>query len=719
MKTKKLLATLLAMVMVISTLPIFSIVASAATGTCGEGVSWDFNETTGTLTISGTGKMDDYTGGYGGYAPWHDYKNNITKIVVEDGVTSVGDYAFYSCTNSSLKEIIIANSVTDIGEGAFKFCIYTRYIQFSAAATVASTAFDSCVYANTNITYNTQCGDVASIVTRVYKSDNQNAPEITRAGYILEGWYTDEGCSTENVVVFPAKFSADTSLYANWEVDPDYDPNAPVHVHDWSYSLEGTDTIKATCNNTDTYCKNTDGGSLKLSAVEGVKYTGADVAPAKITNTFVESPNGIEIVYVYTKDGLKKKPIWAGEYTASVTIEGCTAQVLCQIEKGTFYSAPSAPQIDSYTETSLTIAVPDAEYACEYSIDGTSWQESPTFENLTSGEVYTFYARYAETDDRVASASSKVTKILFGETPEIQDSVGGMCTETISWTFKESTGILTISGTGAMPDYSTSYSGARPWDDYKSNIKKVVIEDGITYVGNYTLYYCSNLVDVIISPTVESVGTKVFYLCSGIKYISYRENIVMVDEALTSGVYVNTGADGYGYSVVFDDNVASTANTRIDIYKFYENSEAIISEPAAPVNGDYIFGGWYSDASCSDESKVEFPLEITENTRLYAKWNSPKPITIDSAEYSTATKKLTVSASFSKELQDSDCKILIAVYKGNEFVAVHIDDVKASEQYTFEELDEYDSYKVKVFCWESTENLRPLCDAVEKSVSTV
>ena len=78
-------------------------------------VTWKLQN--GTLTISGTGTMADYS-----YyqAPWNAYRDTIETVVIEDGVTSIGQYAFYACT--SLASITIPKSVTSIGEFAFNNC---------------------------------------------------------------------------------------------------------------------------------------------------------------------------------------------------------------------------------------------------------------------------------------------------------------------------------------------------------------------------------------------------------------------------------------------------------------------------------------------------------------------------------------------------------------------------------------------------------------------
>ena len=87
-------------------------------GSCGDGVSFTFVDGTKTLTISGTGKMYDYD--YPLIVPWQSYKEYITNIVIEDGVTSIGNMAFNDCTN--LISVLIGNSVATIGCWALANC---------------------------------------------------------------------------------------------------------------------------------------------------------------------------------------------------------------------------------------------------------------------------------------------------------------------------------------------------------------------------------------------------------------------------------------------------------------------------------------------------------------------------------------------------------------------------------------------------------------------
>ncbi|MDR0830534.1 MAG: leucine-rich repeat domain-containing protein [Prevotellaceae bacterium] len=63
---------------------------------------------------------------------------------------------------------------------------------------------------------------------------------------------------------------------------------------------------------------------------------------------------------------------------------------------------------------------------------------------------------------------------------------------------------LTITGTGNMPDYTSASS--TPWYSQRANIKTLIIEDGVTSIGNYTFNNCSSLTFVTIPNAVTSIG---------------------------------------------------------------------------------------------------------------------------------------------------------------------------------------------------------------------
>ena len=112
----KILSIILAVAMLLSIAPL-SLTASAASGTCGDNLTWTLNESTGKLTVSGTGDMYDWSSSF---APWYSYRSSIKSVTIGNGVTSIGDYAFSNCTN--LVSITIPESVTNIGNSVFAGC---------------------------------------------------------------------------------------------------------------------------------------------------------------------------------------------------------------------------------------------------------------------------------------------------------------------------------------------------------------------------------------------------------------------------------------------------------------------------------------------------------------------------------------------------------------------------------------------------------------------
>ena len=100
--------------------------------------SYDFDSSTGVVTISGTGALDDYTGTDSPFAG----NTKITNVVIEDGVTSIGDNMFNGCTG--LENVTIPSTVTYVGESAFEDCSSLTTITVPAGATYGDNAFNGC-----------------------------------------------------------------------------------------------------------------------------------------------------------------------------------------------------------------------------------------------------------------------------------------------------------------------------------------------------------------------------------------------------------------------------------------------------------------------------------------------------------------------------------------------------------------------------------------------
>ena len=84
-------------------------------GICGENLTWTFVETTGKLTITGSGKMSEHQSSSS--APWFKFKDKITQVILDRDITTIANYAFWKC--KGITSITIPNGVVSIGSGAF------------------------------------------------------------------------------------------------------------------------------------------------------------------------------------------------------------------------------------------------------------------------------------------------------------------------------------------------------------------------------------------------------------------------------------------------------------------------------------------------------------------------------------------------------------------------------------------------------------------------
>ena len=106
----------------------------------------------------------------------------------------------------------------------------------------------------------------------------------------------------------------------------------------------------------------------------------------------------------------------------------------------------------------------------------------------------------------------------------------GNCGDNVTWVLDDEY-VLTISGTGDMYnynneyDYSTHSYNRAPWYDYNADIMQVIVNDGITSIGDYAFQYCSGAISFTIPSSVTSIGNYSFSRCSGMSKISISSNI--------------------------------------------------------------------------------------------------------------------------------------------------------------------------------------------------
>ncbi len=201
--------------------------------------------------------------------------------------------------------------------------------------------------------------------------------------------------------------------------------------------------------------------------------------------------------------------------------------------------------------------------------------------------------------------------------------INGTCGDNLTWTLTED-GVLTISGTGEMYDYSSVYPNNAPWYSEGNTIVSVVIEEGVTTIGDnafalgydnlssvdlpdsltsigdYAFYWCENLTDIDISDNITDIGDYAFYGCNGLaddngfviirnELISYCGDdleIEIPDSAVTIGTdsFINSditavvisegveeiGSSAFKYAADLNSVEISNTVTTIGALAFYE-----------------------------------------------------------------------------------------------------------------------------------------------------
>ncbi len=114
-------------------------------GSFGDGLSWRLIRA-GTLTISGNGAMPDFTFGNGDSGPisdrpWNAHMEQVQKIVIDSGVTSVGSNAF---RNSPAYGVSLPASVSVIGNDAFRECANLTFASPDGVTAIGERAFQGC-----------------------------------------------------------------------------------------------------------------------------------------------------------------------------------------------------------------------------------------------------------------------------------------------------------------------------------------------------------------------------------------------------------------------------------------------------------------------------------------------------------------------------------------------------------------------------------------------
>ena len=440
-------------------------ICGAADNKCGDNATWAYDDTTKTLTISGTGAMTDWTSSRD--VPWNDKAADIKNVVIEEGITSVGKYAFKGC--SSLTSVTIPNGVDSIGSWAFDGCTSLTSITIPNSVTSIKTyAFQNSGLSSITIAEGSQLKDIG-----------------TRAFY---------NCSYLTAIDIP---SSVTSI--NQEAFSGCTSLSSIAIPN------GVTSISA----------NTFNGCSSLSSItipNSVTYIGANAFYGCSSLTAITIPNNVTSIDDRAFSGCSS--------LSSITIPGKVATI-------------GQSAFSNCTGLS-SITIPNSVnkiYATAFS--GCTSLETVTFENATPPATIgtTLFDNCTNLEKIFVPADSVDTYKAVERLDPYKDKItaapaDNKCGNDATWAYDDTTKTLTISGTGAMTDWIMTNS--TPWADKMNDIKNIVINSGITSIGEMAFDGCSNLTSVTIPNTVTSIGELTFSGCSSLTSITIPNSVTSI-----------------------------------------------------------------------------------------------------------------------------------------------------------------------------------------------
>ena len=530
--------------------------ATVASGKCGDSAKWTL-DAAGTLTISGSGKTWDFIDeDWNANAPWYDVslRLRIKKVVVEKGITYVGTRAFYDCSEmtsvslpttletmgadvfmyctgltsvtipdgvtfisgdffygcTSLKSVTLPDSLRDIGGCTFMYCTSLTSVRLPATllsiswqmfkdcksltsltiprsvVNVMQDAFSGCT-ALKNVTYTGTAADWKALT--IYSGNEA----LTRANV---------RCTGSTVLTAPTltlsvskkgqptlKWNA-VSGAAGYQIWCSYDSGDGTGP--WYHWLTNLD--KGTASFTDD--RELEKGRTYTYKVRAVTSSGAVGSFSK------------EVTFTYNPAASLAAPT----VTAGLDDQGYPAL--------TWPAVPDAARYEVYRAASE-----DGNFAQLAAVTSNSYTNSAV---LTDGAAYYYKVRALDSDGE-AGPFSDVVSVTYTARPALVAS--GKCGDSASWKL-DADGVLTITGAGPMADYG-AYG---PWYiAHLTDIKKVVVQEGVTTIGDHAFANLSYVTSVTIPSSITSIGAHAFEKCRLGGAVTLPEGLTAIGDFAFSG----------------------------------------------------------------------------------------------------------------------------------------------------------------------------------------
>ena len=452
-----------------------------------DGLTWSLEE--GVLTISGEGPMCNY---HNYHLPqWWESRQDITKVVIEPGVTSIGDSAFNFC--EYLESITIPDTVTSIGELAFYECDSLVDIVLPDGITsIGDSAFDFCQ----DLPAINLPDALETIGEYAFKYCSSLQELTIPDGVTSIGTGAFSCCSNLQSIVIPESVTAIAEYTFEWCCGlqsitlHDGITSIGYSAFDCCESLQSItipDGVTEIANNTFFGCS----GLQSVTVPESVTAIGSNAFCGCYGLTQVILPQGISEIQYGTFSGCSALAcIIVPEGVTTIgehAFEDCDAlstiflpKSITSIEEYAFYNDSELRKIHYFGTEEQRADITVAGYNA--SIGNQTWHYAPVEVTLDGQQVYhcSQCGRYYDHGGRI---------------PYI-----GSCGANAFWVVHGDT--LVISGTGSIDQYDWTDG----WGEYTEYITSAIIEPGISSIAPWALDELYVLQNITIPDTLTEVG---------------------------------------------------------------------------------------------------------------------------------------------------------------------------------------------------------------------
>ena len=545
------------------------VIASGECGKNGDNLTWVLT-VDGTLTISGSGEMEDYSQSTAliTTAHWGTYWEQITTVVMESGVTGIGEYAFCCCKN--LTNVAIPEGVVSISEAAFNGCSSLISVTIPEGVTVIGEYAFSWCSSLTSVT-------IPEGVTRIDRAAFRNCEGLTsvtipesvtsigydafyNCGHLSNVYYGSSNAKWSKISIGSGNSSLTGALihYADLTDGGTCDSLTWTLVQDGTLTISGNGAVSYS-NDAPWFPYRKQITAVVLEpGITGVgdsafseysSLTGVTI-PESVTSigasAFYECSNLTNVTIPESVMSIGDSAFYKCSGLTSVTIsEGVTS-----IGASAFYECSNL--INVTIPEGVTSIGTFAFSGCT-SLTGVTIPESVTeiasgtFQSCTSLKSIIIPASVTSIGTDAFSGCSSLTSVTIPE--GVTEIAGG--------TFYRCTGLESVSlPKGLLSIASASYYGDGAFEGCIS-LKNIVIPASVTSIGTDAFSRCSSLTSVTIPEGVTSIGNYAFSNCSGLTSVTIPENVTSIGGSAFSGC-------------TSLNNVAIPASvTRIENYAFY------------------------------------------------------------------------------------------------------------------------------------------------------